>query len=77
MERTVRDWKRIDVKSKNNLHYHESNFEKELDYVSYLQEKNSSSLSRFIDGQKFMVEMQMNRRLSKSISKDIVQSESK
>ena len=70
MERTVRDWKRIDVKDKQNLHYHESNFEKELDYISFLQEKNSNSLSKFIDQQKLMVELHMNRRISKSIGKD-------
>ena len=70
MERTVRDWKRIDVKDKQNLHYHESNFEKELDYISFLQEKNSNSLSKFIDQQKIMVELHMNRRISKSIGKD-------
>ena len=70
MERTVRDWKRIDVKDKQNLHYRESNFEKELDYISFLQEKNSNSLSKFIDQQKIMVELHMNRRISKSIGKD-------
>lgn len=70
MERTVRDWKRVDVKDKHNLHCKESNFEKELDYISYLQEKNSTSLSKFIDQQKLMVELQMNRRVSKSIGKD-------
>ena len=70
MERTVRDWKRIDVKDKQNLHYRESNFEKELDYISFLQEKNSNSLSKFIDQQKLMVELHMNRRISKSIGKD-------
>jgi hypothetical protein len=37
MERTVRDWKRVDVKDKHNIRCEESNFEKELDYISYLQ----------------------------------------
>lgn len=62
----MRDWKRIYVKDKHNLHYQESNFEKELDYISFLQEKNSTSLSKFIEQQKIMVELQIQRRISKS-----------
>ena len=71
MERTVRDWKRVEVKDKHNIRCEESNFEKELDYISFLQEKNSASLSKFIDQQKLMVELQIHRRLAKSIGKDI------
>lgn len=77
MERTVRDWKRIDIKDKHTINYKHSDFEKELDYISYLQEKNSSSLSKFVDQQKIMVELQIHRRLSKSIGKDNIHPENK
>ena len=57
-QKTVTEWKRLEYNSGSNFRCHlDSNFEKELDRVGNLQDRNNEYLVRLIDQQKNLVEL--------------------
>ena len=53
--RTALDWKRVEYQPGNFICHNDSNFDKELDKVGYLQDKNNDYLAHLVNHQKTLV----------------------
>lgn len=60
-QHTVREWRRIEIAEKN-INYQESNFDRELERISSLQERNSLSLEKYLEHQKILLELELRRK---------------
>jgi hypothetical protein len=60
----VLDWKRMDYSRGSNLRcFYDSNFEKEIDKIGSLQERNSLYLNKFLEHQKTLVELTLLKKM--------------
>ena len=58
LQKTVTEWKRLEYRSGSNFKCHlDSNFEKEVERIGSLQDRNNDYLTRLIDQQKKLVEL--------------------
>lgn len=58
------DWKRFVYSDSSNFRcYQDSNFEREIDKVNKLQEKNENYLNEYLDHQKMLVELAFLKKL--------------
>jgi hypothetical protein len=68
-QKTALDWKRIEYGSGSSFKCHyDSNFDKELDKVGYLQEKSNDYLSRLVSHQKTLVELALLKKTKAEMS---------
>lgn len=67
---TVRDWKRIEIARGANFNLHgNSSFEKEMDKITELQDKNHGALNYYIEHQKILVELGLIKKLYPKIER--------
>ena len=67
-QKTVHDWKRLEYDSRSSLSFkchYDSNFEKELDRIGYLQEKGNDYLTNLMSHQKTLVELALIKKKTK------------
>ena len=71
-QKTALDWKRLEYDS-SSLKFKccfDSNFEKELDRIGYLQEKGNDYLSKLVNNQKALVELALIKKAKPDIGQN-------
>lgn len=61
MNTSVKNWRRVEFKEQK-LEYHHSNFDKELDRISSLQERNSMCLEKYLEHQKILLDLELRKK---------------
>lgn len=56
MEASAKNWRRVEIRN-DKIESLSSNFDRELERISSLQERNSQCLERYLEHQKILLEL--------------------